>query len=112
MTLVDRIAEILESKQDADLSVPFARGRVAALIAEAAERHYRRRIETVEELRAIKPTPELLGGALIKAFGVPFLGAVLELNDDGTWNDFDSDRDYVPADEIPLPVVLLWDPSC
>lgn len=68
-------------------------------------------ITTVEQLRAISPTPESLSGALIKSFG-DGLGGVLELNDDGTWNDYDrADGEHIDASEVHLPALLIWHPD-
>ncbi len=73
-----------------------------------------RRIETVEQLKALKPRPDLINGVLIRAIGAPSFGAVFELNDDGTWNDFDA---TTPAgkrtapEDVPLPAFILWEPQ-
>lgn len=80
---------------------------VATLIAQAVQP----RIDTVEQLKAIKPTPHLLGAALIKCLGVPALGSVWELNDDGTWNDFDGTGERTPPEDVPLPAILLYIPE-
>lgn len=71
-------------------------------------------ITTLCELKALKPRPDLIVGVLIRAQGVPAFGAVYELNDDGTWNNFDalnpSEQRTAPED-VPLPAVVLWTPG-
>lgn len=71
-------------------------------------------IRTTEQLRAITPTPDLIAGALIKAFGAPALGGVYELNDDGTWNNFDGTKpadERTPPEQVPLPALLIHHPE-
>lgn len=73
-----------------------------------------RRINTVDELKQLKPRPDLLSGVLIKALGVPAFGGVFELNDDGTWNDYDSEDpsgERTPAEAVPLPAIVIWTPA-
>ncbi len=105
--LVEQIASVLDQRRAADLSIAFTRGRVAAQIAEIVHPV----ITTVEELKAIETTPELCAGALIKCNGVPSFGAVFELNDDGTWNNFDEkDGGRTAVEDVPLPATLIWHP--
>lgn len=73
-----------------------------------------RRINTVDELKQLKPRPDLLSGVLIKALGIPAFGGVFELNDDGTWNDYDSEdpsAERTPAEDVPLPAIVIWTPE-
>lgn len=82
-----------------------------AVIAAYHEAHW---IETVEQLRAITPRPDLVAGALIKVNSAPHFGAVFELNDDGTWNNYDDTSEAerrIKAEDVPLPVRLLWTPG-
>jgi hypothetical protein len=98
---------------DTDIAHNLIRDLLAELKAARAENERLGQaawIKTVAELQKLKPTPELLGGVLIKSVGVPSFGGVFELNDDGTWNEFDSDLDRVEPEDIPLPVIVLWIP--
>ncbi|ODR14290.1 hypothetical protein BHQ23_33210 [Mycobacterium gordonae] len=73
-----------------------------------------RRIATVEQLKALKPRPDLINGVLIRAIGAPSFGAVFELNDDGTWNDFDAtttEGERTAPEDVPLPAFILWEPQ-
>ena len=73
-----------------------------------------RRIETVEQLKALKPRPDLINGVLIRAIGAPSFGAVFELNYDGTWNDFDAttpEGERTAPEDVPLPAFILWQPA-
>ncbi|AXN43434.1 hypothetical protein MM1218R_01486 [Mycobacterium marinum] len=74
-----------------------------------------RRVDTVEQLKSLNPRPDLpYDGVLIKCFGCPAFGGVFELNNDGTWNDFDGvepGHDRVLPEDIPLPAVVIWDPE-
>lgn len=73
-----------------------------------------RRIATVEQLKALKPRPDLINGVLIRAIGAPSFGAVFELNDDGTWNDFDAttpEGERTAPEDVPLPAFILWQPA-
>lgn len=94
-----------------------ARGVIRELVAElktARAQLEQRRIDTVDELKQLKPRPDLLSGVLIKALGVPALGGVFELNDDGTWNDYDSEGpagERTPAEAVPLPAIVIWTPD-
>ncbi|OCB15109.1 hypothetical protein [Mycobacterium intracellulare] len=94
-----------------------ARGVIRELITElktAREQLERRRIETVDELKQLKPRPDLINGVLIRAFGVPAFGGVFELNDDGTWNDYDSEDpsgERTPPEAVPLPAIVIWAPD-
>lgn len=94
-----------------------ARGIVRELVAElktARTQLEQRRIETVDQLKELKPRPDLLSGVLIKALGVPALGGVFELNDDGTWNDYDSEDpagERTTAEAVPLPAIVIWTPD-
>lgn len=94
-----------------------ARGIVRELVAELKATRAQleqRRIETVDELKQLKPRPDLLSGVLIKALGIPALGGIFELNDDGTWNDYDSEDpsgERTPAEAVPLPAIVIWTPE-
>lgn len=94
-----------------------ARGIVRELVAElktARAQLDQRRIETVDQLKDLKPRPDLLSGVLIKAMGIPAFGGVFELNDDGTWNDYDSEDpsgERTPPEAVPLPAIVIWAPA-
>jgi hypothetical protein len=112
--IIERARFFLKFNQvDTDIAHNLIRDLLAELKAARAENERLGQaawIKTVAELRKLKPTPELLGGVLIKSVGVPSFGGVFELNDDGTWNEFDSDMDRVEPEDIPLPVIVLWIP--
>lgn len=82
------------------------------LHSEHVERCWRKActITIVKQLSSLHADPNLLGGPVIKAFGVPAFGDIYEANDDGTWNELGG-RERTPAEDIPLPAVLVWHPS-
>lgn len=121
--LADKMAELIYDRSrmargDADdLAWDLLRMVEAELKAAQGENERLRgqkRIETVEQLKQLQPRPDLINGVLIRAMGVPSFGGVLELNDDGTWNDFDSQQpggDRTAPEDVPLPAYVLWEPE-
>lgn len=90
MTLQDRIAEILRGTLPKGCDE-----RVAALIAEAAEQHYRPRIETVEQLDALP-----VGSVVRCGFGVVHERRPGER----VWTG-------IGLGDFGLPAVVLWSPG-
>lgn len=107
------LAEVVDLVTDSQSPLRYRGGSGLARLGRNVAKAWRDActITTVEQLRAISPTPESLSGALIKSFG-DGLGGVLELNDDGTWNDYDrADGERIDAAEVHLPALLIWHPD-
>ncbi len=102
---VDRGMDIIDTGGSYEA---FSMEEVAAV---ALERFYENCIiKTVEELKAIPTSPELLCGALIKCPGYLSFGDVYELCDDGTWDRLGNDPERLKPEDVPLPAVLLYLP--
>ena len=113
-SLTERITEILTSRPPVAAGGYWHPEVMAALIAQAAEEHYRPRVETVEQLDALP------GGSVVAPPNITYatdIGAVAVKWPDhylafhhGPWYQTGYERPC-PSAEIDLPAVVLWSPG-